>query len=121
MQLIHFKFDDVVVCILQKPLRHLHLELPFWHHLAPSCAFRQVFVIFLLQEFRLRRQKFDDFFDCFASGLLEVIIAGWTSAYELGYSHIGMLLVFLVVGGLNDHGQVAILFAISNRVRVSIW
>jgi hypothetical protein len=32
-----------------------------------------------------------------------------------------MLLVFLVVGGLNDHGQVAILFAISNRVRVSIW
>ena len=120
VQLIHFKLDDMIVCVLKKPLRHLHLEVPFGHHLASSCALRQVFVVFLLQEFCLRRQKFDDFYDCFASGLLEVIIAGWAGAYELRYSHIGVLLVFLMVGGLDDHGQVAVLFAISDGVRVGI-
>lgn len=117
MQLVHFKLDDMIVSVLKQPLGHLHLEVPFGHQLVSSCALRQVFVVFLLQEFCLGHQECDDFCDCFASSLLEVIIAG---TYELRYSQIGVLFVFLMVGGLDDHGQVAVLFPISNGARVSI-
>jgi hypothetical protein len=113
MQLVHFKLNHMIVCVLKQSLCYLHLKMPFGDHLVASCAFRQVFIVFLLQEFCFRCQEIYDFDDCFTRSLLEVIIARWTSPYELRYSYIGMLLVFLMVGSLDNHGQVAVLVFIT--------